>query len=63
MNQVFRELGISKLELASILEVSPKKANDLILGRREVSEEQAEKLAEVCGVPASTFIEYIEDEL
>lgn len=63
MTTVFRELGISKIELASILEISPKKANDIIIGRREVTEEQAEKLSEASGLPPSTFIEYVEDEL
>jgi plasmid maintenance system antidote protein VapI len=61
MNQTLIELKLNKQTLAAILGVSPKKANDLIIGRREVSEDQAKLLAAHFNLPISHFLEFVED--
>lgn len=65
MNQTLIELKLklklNKQTLASILGVSPKKANDLLIGRREVSEDQAKLLSAHFNLPVSHFLEFVED--
>lgn len=62
MNERLAELGLDKKQLAELLEVSPKRANNLLLGREELTEAQRSKLSKTFDVSVTSFIEF-EDEL
>ena len=62
MNQTLVNLGLDRNSLSKILEISRKKANDLLLGRKDVTEGQAEILADHFNLNPSHFMEYCEEE-
>jgi plasmid maintenance system antidote protein VapI len=61
MNERLNELGLDKKQLAELLGISPKRANNLLLGREQLSQDQVAKLSKEFNVSASNFIEFNEE--